>query len=74
MEYEQVQTLATVRGLGRVGWDALGQFLLVEAEVMRKDGQLFRFPISLLPEAAEELHARLGAALAEKGREEPNRQ
>lgn len=74
MEYERLQTLATVRGLGRVGWDALGQSLVVEVDIRHKDGQLLRLPISLTPEVAEELSARLSEALSETGLEESNRQ
>lgn len=74
MEYEQLQTLATVRGLGRICWDALGQSLLVEVDVRHRDGQTLRLPISLPPEVARELWIRLGEALAEKEDEEPNTQ
>ncbi|MGE4191811.1 MAG: hypothetical protein AB7E51_00330 [Pseudodesulfovibrio sp.] len=74
MEYEQIQTLATIRSLGLVGWDALGQALLVEVDIRHKDGQLFRVPVSLPPEVAKELYDRLGAALAETRLEESNKQ
>ncbi len=74
MEYTAFQTLATITGLRRVVWDALGKSLLVEAEVTRKDGRVFPVPVSLPPEIAEELYLRLHAALAEKPLEEASRQ
>ena len=74
MEYERLQTLATVRGLGRVCWDALGQSLVVEVDIRHKDGHSIRIPISLPPEVAAELSARLGATLAETEREASNKQ
>jgi hypothetical protein len=74
LEYEQLLTLATVRGLGQVCWDALGQSLLVEVDIRHKDGRSVRLPVSLPPEVAEELFHRLDAALSERSREEPNRQ
>ena len=74
MEYEQLQTLATVRGLGRIGWDALCQFLVVEVDIRHREGQVLRVPISLHPEVATELWTRLDEAIAEKEGEEPNTQ
>ncbi|NDV21043.1 hypothetical protein GO013_16675 [Pseudodesulfovibrio sp. JC047] len=74
MEYEELLTLATVQGLGRIGWDALGQSLLVEVDIEHKDEGMHRFPISLTSEVAEELFVRLGVAFEEKGLEEANTQ
>ncbi len=74
MEYEQFLTLATVRGLGQVCWDALGQSLLVEVDIRHKDGRSVRLPVSLPPEVAEELFRRLGAVFEERPLEESNKQ
>lgn len=74
MELEQLATLATVRGLGRIGWDALGQFLVVEALVGKPEGKLTSVPVSLTPQVALELWTRLDEALAEKEGEAPERQ
>lgn len=74
MGYEPIQTLATVRGLGRVGWDALGQSLLVEAFVGNPGEKLIPVPVSLTPQVAQELWSRLDEALAEREGEAPDRQ
>lgn len=69
VEYEPIQTLATVKGLGRVGWDALGQLLLVEFVVGRPDIDR-PWPVALTREAAEQLLPVLQTCLAERGHEE----
>lgn len=66
MEIEQVMTLATVRGIGRVGWDALGESLLVEVQAGKPEGPLRTIPLSMTAEAAEELQALLRMCLLGK--------
>lgn len=72
--YERLQTVTTVQSLGRVGWDAIGQFLVAEVDIRHRDGHLVRIPVSLPPEVAEALWIQLDAALAEREREDPSRQ
>lgn len=74
MEYEELKTLATVRGLGRVGWDAMGELLLVEVRVGTAQGPLKTVPVGLTPEVAEELQALLRLCLLEKEDESPPKQ
>lgn len=75
MEYEEFQPLTTVRGLGHVCWDALGQFLLVEVLLAKTEsGPYLPVPVTLTREAARELRDRLSEALSETGLEESNRQ
>ncbi len=57
-------TLGTARGLGRVGWDALGQWLLVEFLAGPPDA-LVAMPVVLTPEVAEALVRELQTALSE---------
>lgn len=66
MEYEQLQTLMTVRGLGHVGWDAMGEFLLVEARVGKPEGPLKTIRVTLTAETAAALQALLLLCLREK--------
>ncbi len=64
--YEPIVTLATLRGLKRVGWDALGQQLLVEF-VAGPPERASLWPVGLTPEVAEELLLVLQTCLAERG-------
>jgi len=66
LEYEQLKTLATVRDLGRVGWDAMGELLLVEVRLGKAQGPLDTVPVCLTAEVAEELQAQLRLCLLEK--------
>ena len=66
LEYEQLKTLATVRGLGRIGWDAMGEVLLVEVQVGNPDGPLQTLPVTVTPEAAAQLQEQLLMCLMER--------
>ncbi len=65
MEYERIATLATLKGLTRAGWDALGQQLFVEF-VAGPPGRDVPWPVTLTPEAAEQLLHTLRACLEER--------
>ena len=65
MEYERIATLATLKGLTRAGWDALGQQLFVEF-VAGPPGRDVPWPVTLTREAAEELLHALRACLEER--------
>lgn len=65
LEYEQIATLATVKGLDRIGWDALGQLLFVEF-VAGPPGIDRPLPVALTREAATELLHALQTCLAER--------
>lgn len=73
-DIEQLKTLGTVRGLGRVGWDAMREFLLVEVTVGKPDGPLTTLPFAITEEAAAELQALLRLCLLEKEDESNTRQ
>lgn len=67
MEYEQLTTLATAQRLGRVGWDALGQQVLVEFLVGQPDRvQLHSLSIGLTPEVAGALLLALYESYVER--------
>lgn len=66
MEIEPIETQMTVKGLARIGWDALDQVLIVEFVVGRPDSN-YLWPVSLTPEAAEQLLHRLRTCLEERG-------
>jgi len=65
LPYERIETLATLRGLDRAGWDALGQQLVVEFVAGPPD-RAVRWPVGLTREAAVELLHVLQTCLAEK--------
>lgn len=65
-ELETVRTLAAIRGIGRLGWDVLGQALLVEFEIRNDQGKSLTIPVSMSYETAAELQSRLDLALTEK--------
>lgn len=63
---ELIETLANVKGIQRVIWDALGQAIVVIVEVGRRDGAAIPFPVHMTPEVATALQHQLQQALAEK--------
>lgn len=74
MEYEQLSTLGTIREVGRVGFEAMGESLLLELFVGPPDGPLHQVMFSATVEAAEELQALLRLRLLEKEDESQSRQ
>lgn len=54
MEYERIETLATVQGFARSGWDALGEVLLLEALVGRPGEPPIPVPIGMSEATAQE--------------------
>jgi hypothetical protein len=70
LEYEPIQTLATVREVLQVTWDALGQSVVVEVAVGQEGGQLHRVAVALTPPAALQLLLELSEALSDTAPEE----
>lgn len=66
MEIEQIQTLMTVKGVSRCGWDALHELLFAEL-VVGPPGIDRHLPVSLTREGAEQLVAALQLYLSEAG-------
>jgi hypothetical protein len=64
-EYEQLSTLATLRGLRCVRWDALGQVLFVEFVAGPPDRPV-AWPVGMTPEVVEQLPPLLHACLSER--------
>jgi hypothetical protein len=66
MEYERIETLATVQGFARSGWDALGEVLLLEVLLGHADGPLTPVPVGMSEATAQELLVRLLRHFGEK--------
>jgi hypothetical protein len=75
MEFEGIETLATVRAVQILGWDALGEVLALLVIAGPSEEELRAgIPIALTESAARQLFHALRTALEEKGGEEWTRQ
>ena len=66
MEYEQIGTLATVQEIRRVTWDAMDQYIVIEAMLGKTPEQMYRTAVALTPPAALELLLGLSECIQEK--------
>lgn len=69
MEYKGLLVPGIVRALGRVGWDALGQYVAVEFLIGESADALDSYPMAMTPESARELLLELDVVLSGKAPE-----
>lgn len=75
MDYERILPLIHILHTEMVAWDALRQVLLVRVEIGTPDGKKrTEIPITLDPEAAQDLCILLQQALSDTTPEAPTKQ
>ena len=72
MEYEGIGTLATVQDIGRVVWDAMDRYVVIEAMVGKNREETCQMFVALTPLAAALLFAALSDCVLEKAPGEPS--